>query len=124
MNRYNRDSITYFSTNEGLSHNDVRSMLEDRNGNIWFGTWRNGLCRYDPDEDGTGGSFIYYTTEEGIYHTNVVCMLEDSRGRIWFGADCRWSQLSVRHSIEQYNHGHCNPGHYQYRPGISYRGSG
>ncbi|MCX6297015.1 MAG: hypothetical protein NTX97_13330, partial [Bacteroidetes bacterium] len=31
-------SFTHFTTKEGLSINDVRSMLEDKSGNLWFGT--------------------------------------------------------------------------------------
>lgn len=30
-----------------LSFETVRSMLEDSAGNFWFGSWNQGVCRYD-----------------------------------------------------------------------------
>lgn len=43
---FNGTSFKNFSKKDGLSHNAVWSILEDRSGKLWFGT-RNGLCRYD-----------------------------------------------------------------------------
>jgi ligand-binding sensor domain-containing protein len=42
-------SFKYFTTNEGLSDNQVRSIQEDTNGNIWFGT-ANGVSSYDGEK--------------------------------------------------------------------------
>lgn len=39
-------SFEYFTTNEGLSDNQIRSIQEDENGKIWFGT-ANGVSSYD-----------------------------------------------------------------------------
>lgn len=41
--QYNFKSL---NTNDGLSDNDVTSILHDAKGFVWFGT-SNGLCRYD-----------------------------------------------------------------------------
>jgi len=38
-------SFEYFTTNEGLSDNQIRSIQEDENGRIWFGT-ANGVSSY------------------------------------------------------------------------------
>ena len=38
-------SFEYFTTNEGLSDNQIRSIQEDENGKIWFGT-ANGVSSY------------------------------------------------------------------------------
>ncbi|WP_312553409.1 two-component regulator propeller domain-containing protein [Empedobacter brevis] len=35
---YDGKSFEYFTTNEGLSDNQIRSIQEDKNGKIWFGT--------------------------------------------------------------------------------------
>lgn len=43
---YNGKSFTYFSTNEGLTDNQIHSIQEDKNGIIWFGT-QKGVSRYD-----------------------------------------------------------------------------
>jgi ligand-binding sensor domain-containing protein len=39
-------SFEYFTTNEGLSDNQISSIQEDKNGTIWFGT-SNGVSSYD-----------------------------------------------------------------------------
>ncbi len=39
-------SFEYFTTNEGLADNQIRSIQEDENGTIWFGT-ANGVSSYD-----------------------------------------------------------------------------
>lgn len=38
--------ITVLTTQDGLAQNAVRSIVKDKYGFMWFGTW-NGLCRYD-----------------------------------------------------------------------------
>ncbi len=43
---YNGKSFEYFTTNEGLADNQIRSIQEDENGTIWFGT-ANGVSSYD-----------------------------------------------------------------------------
>ncbi|MBK7232047.1 MAG: hypothetical protein IPH93_07235 [Saprospiraceae bacterium] len=40
-------TFTNFTTKDGLSNNSVFSIVEDKAGNIWFGTRNVGLCRYD-----------------------------------------------------------------------------
>ena len=36
---YNGKTFMYFTEKEGLSNNEVRSILEDSQGNLWFGTY-------------------------------------------------------------------------------------
>jgi ligand-binding sensor domain-containing protein len=43
---YNGKSFEYFTTNEGLSDNQIRSIQEDKYGKIWFGTAK-GVSVYD-----------------------------------------------------------------------------
>jgi hypothetical protein len=44
---YNGTCFKNFLIKDGLSHNAVWSVLEDRAGNIWVGTRNTGLCRFD-----------------------------------------------------------------------------
>ncbi len=43
---YNGKSFNYFTSNEGLSDNQIHAIQEDKNGVIWFTTQR-GVCSYD-----------------------------------------------------------------------------
>ncbi|MCX6297224.1 MAG: SpoIIE family protein phosphatase, partial [Bacteroidetes bacterium] len=80
-------SFTQYTTKEGLSNNFVSSMLQDKNGCIWFGTYGGGVNKYDPTaKDRTGSeSFVHFTEKEGLSNNNVTSMLEDKLGNIWFG---------------------------------------
>lgn len=44
--RFDGEIYTYFSTNNGLPHNTVRTIQEDKNGNIWLETGI-GVCYFD-----------------------------------------------------------------------------
>ena len=49
--------------------NGVRSILEDSKGNIWFGSYNEGVCLLH------NGEFQYFTTENGLSHNQVGTLL-------------------------------------------------
>jgi hypothetical protein len=67
---------------DGLAHDYVYCVIEDRNGFMWFGT-RGGLCRFD------GYGFRIYrrspTSMNSIPDNVVNCLAEDRNGVIWIG---------------------------------------
>src|SRR5215470_15734495 len=40
-------NFAHLSVADGLSQSDVRAIVQDRQGFMWFGTWLGGLNRYD-----------------------------------------------------------------------------
>ncbi len=66
-----------FTTEDGLADNTVTSILEDSEGNLWFGTL-GGVSRYD-------GTWTTYTIEDGLADDLVLTILEDQDGNLWFG---------------------------------------
>ncbi|MCC9019525.1 ligand-binding sensor domain-containing protein [Flavobacterium lipolyticum] len=56
----------------------VRSILEDSKGNIWFGSYGEGLCLLH------NGKFQYFTTKNGLSDNQVRNIYEDKNGIIWF----------------------------------------
>ena len=58
----------------------VRSILEDSKGNYWFGSWNEGVCRFD------GKSLTYFTVEDGLSDNQIRSIHEDRNGVVWF--DC------------------------------------
>ena len=59
--------------------NNVHCSLQDKAGNLWFGTTGDGIYKYD------GKSFTQITTLNGLNHNSVNHMLEDKDGKIWIG---------------------------------------
>jgi ligand-binding sensor domain-containing protein/serine phosphatase RsbU (regulator of sigma subunit) len=84
LRRYNRENnkfeiyrmphmTTYFSTT---------CILEDRAGNIWFGTYNGGLYKYIMSESRME---IIDLRKSGIPSNWISCLTQDSRGRVWAG---------------------------------------
>lgn len=77
--RYDRNTLTYLSTKDGMIDNTVASMAEDKAGNIWFGT-HAGASKYD------GKTFANFGKAEGL--PGMGCkILADSKGNIWAGTN-------------------------------------
>jgi len=69
---------------QGLSHNTVWCLLQDRKGFMWFGT-EDGLNKYD------GYSFKAYRHDpddpKSLSHNIVTSLFEDREGFLWIGTD-------------------------------------
>ncbi len=65
----------------GLGYHQVTSVIEDSKGNFWFGTYNDGLKKYDPVAE----ELTYFTMKDGLAHNFVSSLFEDSRGNIWVG---------------------------------------
>ena len=70
--------VTALSTNEGLSHPWVLSLLVDRQGTLWVGTLGGGLNRVKRQ------SFDVLT---GTHAWKVQSVTEDAEGNIWIGSN-------------------------------------
>jgi ligand-binding sensor domain-containing protein/signal transduction histidine kinase len=75
----NPENFSSLSKLQGLKHHNINCMLEDKSGNLWFGTWGGGVSKYD------GKSFTHFTDKEGLSNNSVFSMLEDKSGNLWFG---------------------------------------
>ncbi len=71
-----------YGADDGLAHNSVTSILQDKKGFMWIGT-RGGLNRFD------GYSFKTYRDHENPYghvgNTAVSALAEDRNGILWIG---------------------------------------
>ena len=70
-----------FSTNNGLSHADVRVIYQDRRGDLWFGTFGGGLNRLKD------GRFTSYKTDRGEPNNRAWWIHEDADGLFWVGSE-------------------------------------
>lgn|GEM_PF-451627 len=71
-------SFGYGTMPGGRANGGVRSILEDSNGNYWFGSWMEGVARFD------GESLTYFTEKDGLSDNQVRTIFEDRNGVIWF----------------------------------------
>ena len=83
------NTLTHYSFHEGhLSdalQTGVMTMLEDRDGNLWFGTFGDGLVKFDRQER----KFIRYRNDpanpDSLGEDNVATLFQDREGNIWAG---------------------------------------
>lgn len=70
-----------FTTQDGLPHNTITSLCQDRTGFLWVGT-SNGLCIYD----GIDFSLVHLPEGGNNHWSGVVeTIFEDRDGLMWFG---------------------------------------
>ena len=68
-------SASLLINKDSLANYSFRTGLEDRYGNLWFGSRRrHGVFRYD------GQNFVNFTTDDGLAHNAVSSILEDGEG--------------------------------------------
>lgn len=79
--RYENGKITrQFNTDNGLSGNKVRTIMEDTQNNIWVGT-TTGLSKIKDD------IITSYSSKNGMSFEYVMCIYEGRDGKIWIGTD-------------------------------------
>lgn len=66
-------------TQSSDQYSNVYCALEDKAGNLWFGTTKEGVYRYD------GRSFTQFTMKNGLNSDTVLSIMEDGAGNVWFG---------------------------------------
>lgn len=80
----NQYKFTQLNLSDGLAHNNVFELYQDRNNYVWIGAG-NKLQRYD------GARFITLEHEQGnpqsLAFGDIRCILEDSQGALWAGTD-------------------------------------
>ncbi|MFQ5738997.1 MAG: two-component regulator propeller domain-containing protein, partial [Acidobacteriota bacterium] len=83
-----RDGVfTTYTTQDGLSSNNVFAIDEDAEGNLWIGTYGGGLSRFRE------GKFTTYTTKQGLANDSVRSVYQDREGSLWVGTDAGLSRL-------------------------------
>ena len=79
LDHANKNKLEHITTKQGLAYNALVSVAEDLRGNLWFGTFGGGICRYE------GESCKAFTTNQGLPSDIVYSIAEDMEGRKWFG---------------------------------------
>jgi ligand-binding sensor domain-containing protein len=69
--------LKHYTTNDGLSSITVYSLLQDKDGYIWFGT-DVGVSRFD------GKRFQNYSISDGLSDNYIITVKSDLQGRVWF----------------------------------------
>lgn len=77
---HNPKNFSTYGKLQGLQNGSISCMLQDRSGNLWFGTW-GGASKFD------GKSFTSYSKKEGLSSNFIRSILQDQSGKLWFGTN-------------------------------------
>jgi ligand-binding sensor domain-containing protein len=77
ISKYSNGVIKNFTNKDGLNDNNIKTVIEDSEGNLFFGTDGGGLIKF------TNDNFISYTKSDGISSSVVMSIVEDSDLNIW-----------------------------------------
>ncbi len=93
------DALLHKPNEEGLLGNLTSTVHEDRHGNLWVGTFLNGLNRFDPETE-TFTTFF----DPRVGPQSVRSLYEDRSGRLWMADGSKGLHLidPERGSIRQY----------------------
>ncbi|MDR1683446.1 MAG: hybrid sensor histidine kinase/response regulator, partial [Candidatus Symbiothrix sp.] len=74
--------ILYNQNNTGgvLQQTTIKALLEDSRGDLWIGTWNEGLYRYEAETE----KYFAYPQMNAVKSSHVI--FEDSQKRIWVGS--------------------------------------
>lgn len=84
LKRFNPDSMKFenYRMPHMTSYFSTWTLLEDKAGNMWFGTVNGGIYKYIMAES----KMVFYDLiKNGFSSNSVMCITEDSRGGIWAG---------------------------------------
>lgn len=104
-----KNNSTNFIQYKTATNIDVKSILEDKQGHIWIGTWSHGLFRYDP----THRKFYSYKNIGSSPSAHVI--FQDKDENIWIGT-WRYGLLKMKKPYDmqhyefiRYTHDKNNP---------------
>jgi PAS domain S-box-containing protein len=74
---YRGETVTAYTTADGLAHNAVRAFAEARDGTLWIGTRGGGISRLK------NGVFTTMTVKDGLANNSIQGIVADKDGAIW-----------------------------------------
>jgi ligand-binding sensor domain-containing protein/signal transduction histidine kinase len=77
--RYENGAVREYGEKEGLKVPDVRAIVADRDGTLWFGMLGGGLGRLQ------NGGLKQFRKSDGLASDYVQCLHRDADGALWIG---------------------------------------
>lgn len=71
---------------------NVSTLHVGKSGEVWFGTYNNGLYRYDPST----AAVEHFGAEEGLSDRNIRSITQDREGNLWCSTTSHIVRLDVR----------------------------
>ncbi len=93
-----KNNLLNISSNLGLRNNEILSITEDQDGNIWLGSFGGGIYRFDPDRKITP-----FTRKDGLVSNNIFFVFCDKQNQIWAGSDAGITKITIDRQTGRFN---------------------
>lgn len=80
LNLYDGNAFTIIGTQDGLVDNYVKAIGQDKDGNLYFGTYDYGLSIFDGQDWSWQGE-----STDNLPDDNIYCIFRDSKDILWIG---------------------------------------
>ena len=77
--RYENGTVTRYGEKDGLKVPDVRTIVQDHDGTVWFGMLGGGLGRLQ------NGKITQFLKNDGLSSEYVQCLYLGAEGELWIG---------------------------------------
>lgn len=74
-----KNTLSKYTTSNGLSNNRIRKLYADRSGTLWFGTYFGGVCQLQDQLNSR------YTRDHGFPESAITSMDIAADSSLWFG---------------------------------------
>lgn len=91
LSAYDGKRFTSYREKDGLLNSCVWSLAEDKNGDLWIGTYGGGLFRF------SGGRFVQYGPEQGLVSKIVTQIAVAQDGSLWMATPDGISHMQKGH---------------------------
>jgi len=103
LDRYDGNQVKTFSLNFNTTvkkrqQNSIRTLCKDHFGNIWIGTWRNGLNIYDPLTESLKHFHNKQDDTTSINGKIFRTIYKDKKNNLWFGSEDGLSKFNYKDS--------------------------
>lgn len=95
--RLKNGKLRLYTVADGLSSNQIRSLMEGTDGTLWIGTFGGGLDALRDDH------FLHVSARDGLLSDNVAHIQDDAQGSLWLSTTrgiCRLRKQNVWDRIE------------------------
>ena len=76
-------NLVHSDSANSISGKGIFCMAEDKQGNLWFGTFSTGIDKFDPKT----GRFTNYSAKDGLPGNTIKSILFDNENNLWLASD-------------------------------------
>jgi len=78
VSKLNRRGIKNFTQKDGLKNHNIKTIIEDVEGNLFMGTDGGGIIKF------TDENFVSYTEQEGLSSNIIMSIIQQNDSVMWF----------------------------------------